>query len=38
MFPFWIDASLESLPQVFMLLSGAVMFFFALLTGTRSGA
>lgn len=38
MLPFWIDASLESLPEVFVLFTSSLVFIFTMLTGSRSGA
>ena len=37
MMPFWIDASLESLPEIFVLFTSGLVFVFTMLTGSRSG-
>ena len=37
MVPFWIEASLESLPQAFLLIIGALVTMFTLFTGGRPG-
>ncbi|TWU09103.1 hypothetical protein CA54_43430 [Symmachiella macrocystis] len=37
MVPFWIEASLESLPQTIVLVMGALVAFFTLFTVGRPG-